>query len=1001
MTNRERHTEFGHIEGAVVTGDVRLKDGNFIGRDQVNNYYNRYVTHVFPPRVVKREEFEYPYVGDRPYWAEDSRLLTGRRDEIGNVKKRLEDRERQTAVVYGKADVGKTSFISAGVLPLLDDGGAEVIALRDYRHATPLLRALLHGRAVNLGAAVADEAASPDLARAILGATPGRLVLVLDQFERLYWGDVSAEDRKDLREELRSLLDAVERRRLRIVIAIRHAWLDVLQKEWGNLEPGLGDSPEPLLPLGREEAAQAIFDPLYIAESQLAWHSDFVRKELVPHLDTLSPAEAGYVLPGDLQIVCKRLHALAMDNLERDREAKSIDGKLYSRLTDGGGAEWLLDRHFKGLWDQIDDRRRELAEAIAREMLVRDQPGGIQAGELHIEDASLADKTAILEEMARVGLLAWQLVAHDEGDEPRYAYTFASESTARAAERSLGREVRKRLQAHEELGYVWQDWKVDRKLAGDYQLNLLEDHYRDGPLKTEKALLLLRSAVECGRPVAHWLGELDTEATRKTLEELEKAENGAGGDEQQAVRSQEDWLLGLKDVKMPSKPKPDGFGPLAWAAVAHPTLECRETCTLALMTAHGEEALTRVEEAVDKAKFDRRRRSPRKNYVNRGRLPVPEGWRRRWHLAELRGILSDASRELLTAREEEAARSKDEQAGGRRPTRRQPPREIPRIEEKVRGEPPLERMEVWWWRVRRRMGRDAGYIGRVSLGGAVGAGLALAALRFVQAVLLTRGDAGRYFYSSFPLGFLLGGALSLGLLLVNVLRLRPPEHLRWARRGPAVKEPAAPPAEEPGAGAEPPEQEPESPPVRPFVRTLLLGSFAFALVHVLLNILFGFGIRVLRSEPQIVALALLAGAGLTLAVWDLPLVNWRPGARPWLWRLAAVAVVFALVQGAFVLVETQLDDPCGSEVGLLFSWPSSVYRTYVPGRLESWGLRDLAMRLSDAANRSEGCGHWHHYLAIVDSAIVGLALAVGLMVGLVRGGKSYLKTVELERQASD
>ena len=88
---------------------------------------------------------------------------------------------------------------------------------------------------------------------------------------------------------------------------------------------------------------------------------------------------------------------------------------------------------------------------------------------------------------------------------------------------------------------------------------------------------------------------------------------------------------------------------------------------------------------------------------------------------------------------------------------------------------PSDRFDVWWWRFRRHLTRDLPYIGSVALGGAVGTSLGLGVLRAVLATSLSE-TPGYAFYGAFPMGFLFGLAVSLGLLLVNPIRLHPPEH---------------------------------------------------------------------------------------------------------------------------------------------------------------------------------------------------------------------------------
>jgi uncharacterized caspase-like protein len=301
-----------------------------------------------------------------------------------------------------------------------------------------------------------------------------------------------------------------------------------------------------------------------------------------------------------------------------------------------------------------------------------------------------------------------------------------------------------------------------------------------------------------------------------------------------------------------------------------------------------------------------------------------EGGLSRWRLAELRGILFDAD---------------------------------PEIEEADRTRPPRDRFEIWWWRFRRRFARDFGYIFGLALGGAIGGGLGLGFLRFLLAALLGEGS-GLAFYIAFAPGFAFGGALSFGLVLTNVVRLQPP---RYAPPG-TVR--------------------------RPLLPAVVLGSLFFALMHVLITLLLGtpglvLNVRGLIDAPLILPLALVSGAGLSLAVYDQPLAGWRMSPGRWLLRLAVVAAVFALAQALFVLARDY-------GTGLMFVWDGSLYESRMEDNLIAWGMEGVY------ATRN-----WFHYAAIIDAALAGIALAVGLTVGLVVAGNWYQERGSMVRRASD
>jgi hypothetical protein len=880
--------------GAAVQGNVHIAGGDFIGRDQHKHYYVQQVTPVFMPRPASRAEQKQPYLAGQPFRVDDSGLFTGRELETDTMLRQIHDPAALTAVVYGPADVGKTSFLSAGILPRLDGNGTDVFPLRDYGDATSLLRALLLGRAVGMGLDVAANAPLPELAKAMIAAASRRMVLILDQFERFFLQDVSKGERDAFRDVLGETIQEVDPSFFQILIAIRDDWQSSLDRQWGDLLPGLRQSPVHLPPLGRAQAQVAITHPAQELGIQPVFDRDFVDKQLLDDLDHLSLEQPGSILPSDLQIVCQYLYETA-----RAKRVQSIKATLYFEVTEGKGAEWILDRHFKGLLDKVEGAQRKRAGEIATEMLAQGSQAWAVPDQLPVEGATPAEIAATLEEMARAELVVWHLAGEQR------AYAFASNSIAKAAERALGREAQKRLQARRELESVWQDWVAKNEWASQYQLNLIEDHHAEGPFPVERALVVLRSAVGREMPVQSWLERMNSESARDLIRGLEDVKDASiEGAERLTRQNQAGRVLGLYDEGMPACPLSEAFGPVAWLAAAHKEWQCRETAVLALMTAYDLNALERVEAAVQ--------------------VSALGGRRGRWRLAELRGMLAEANEEIV---------------------------------EKNRRNQWHERLETWWWRFRRRFSRDRRYILNLTLGAALGSGLGLGGLRYLMAPLLGE-ERGFLLYSYFPTGFLLGGALALGLVLLPAMGLWPMEHRRQA------------------AGT------------RRLLPALALGSLFFAGMYVLLMLL----LRPagLFESPLGPPLALMAGAGLSYAVYDQPRADWRIGAGWWLRRLAVVAVVFCLVQTIFVVVDLMLGPQRDLGTALMFTWSGYTYKGGLYDTLDRWGLEGIL-----------SMDNWFHVPAVVDAALTGLVLAAGLSVGLIVAGRRYRQWVSLVRRTID
>lgn len=914
--------------GAVVEGGLRV-GRDFIGRDQLNQYY-QFVTVVYtslPGRDVELATTRVPFVADRPFTRDEPSLFTGREDAISRIQEYLDDPQQRAVVVCGPAGVGKTSLLSAGVVPLLDPVRANPpIPLRDYGHASPFLRVELYRRATAQGLDVPEDTSVPELVARITRASSQRLVLILDQFERFFQPDVSEPEREALRADLAQTVARIEPNRFQIIIAIRDDARSELDRQWDDLFPGLRQARVPLVPLRRKQAKDAILQPIQTLLTQPVFDDTFVDRQLLVDLDRLSGPGKDHILPADLQVVCSELFLTAR------REYKQfIDTDFYSASTDGKGAEQIIDLRFDRLMLQVNEERRELARQIATEMLDRGPQVWLAADQL--PGAGPIETQATLDEMHTAGITIWHVSA---GESPaqaaplRRAYSLASDSIARAAERALGHDAQKRRQARQELEYVWQDWVVEDSWASKYQVNLLQRNYADGPPPPERALLLLGSAVARQTPVDHWLEQLNTDATRGLIRDLEggqaQASQGKVTSAQLTPRSQASRILALSDNEdLPPRPaiqpalrssateddqppSPD-FGPVAWSAAAHRKKAiCRETAVLALLAAYSPEAL--AQDGPDGLS----RYGP--DVLTRVKTAVLTGRLGRRRLNELHGILADAD---------------------------------PDVAVRLRTRPLPERLGVWWWRFRRRFVRDLPYIGSLTLGGAVGAGLGLGLLRAVLAPLVQE-RPGYAFYAAFAVAFLFGLAVSLGLLLVNALRLQPPEH------GPKA------------TGR------------RPLLPAVVLGTLCFAAMHVVHGLLFG--TRGFVAAALTSALALSAGMGLSLAVYDQPFAGARtpagrprhagavagrlPRARRWLPRLAVAAVALALVQAVFAF---GLNPEYGT--GLVFAWTGYYYQSGLSDTLVRWGLGGV-LAIPD----------WFHYVAVIDAGLTGISLAAGLAVGL-------------------
>jgi hypothetical protein len=108
------------------------------------------------------------------------------------------------------------------------------------------------------------------------------------------------------------------------------------------------------------------------------------------------------------------------------------------------------------------------------------------------------------------------------------------------------------------------------------------------------------------------------------------------------------------------------------------------------------------------------------------------------------------------------------------------------------------------------------------------------------------------------------------------------------------------------------------------------------------------------------------------------MAGWRIGAGRWLLRLVVVAMAFALVQVVFVVIDVMLGPEAHLGTALMFGWSGYTYRSGLYDILRNWGLESVL-----------STDNWFHYPAIVDAALVGIALALGLTTGLIIAGNRH------------
>jgi hypothetical protein len=149
---------------------------------------------LVPAAAVRQElvELPCPYPGMRPYSADDAAHFHGRSTEIEDLLVRLDNDEREIYVI-GPAGSGKSSVVTAGLLPRLARGeprlGSFVVrTMRPGEHPTQTLQKVLEASDGELG--TLGNAIAALLAHRAAGAS---VLIVIDQLEELFTQVTTAE----------------------------------------------------------------------------------------------------------------------------------------------------------------------------------------------------------------------------------------------------------------------------------------------------------------------------------------------------------------------------------------------------------------------------------------------------------------------------------------------------------------------------------------------------------------------------------------------------------------------------------------------------------------------------------------------------------------------------------------------------------------------------------------------------------------------------------------
>jgi hypothetical protein len=521
------------------------------------------------------------FLGALPFALEDRHVFFGRTARIAEVLRIVA--QRPLSVVYGPTACGKTSLLAAGLTPVLAHRGAMTLRIDEFADVAGALYGAIAAQSDRLATQLQPSDSLPELAASLVQATKGTVVLILDQFERLF--SLPDAQRERVIDELAACAQRADAERFRVVLSIRSdsesfSRLIGLQRRllW---PPEAMTSVEPLT---RDEAFEAVVLPPRVQGRA----AQFYEQDVHLLFDQLESRDLGnrMIEPAILQIVCNELYQRALAEEEQQRQA-IINAAWFAEGVDTLAATWL---------------RRELrkdpdpSEAVGLLLEACERWPEAWTPADHIAPLTGADDDSVLGRLVKLGALI-------ELDSSTPRYTLPGQVIANAIERIGGTMAAERIRATRMLDGIWREWEIRSSPASKGQLGYLTDRLKDersAPLTSPlQIVLLLRSAVIHGMETRTWVDCVERHRSSMTALEMSTGQLPI----QSPVRS----LLRVTTEQA----FPKDYGVLAWAAAHVDRWVERRTAALCLSRVDGFE--DRLVAALNTIPDARRRRARRRD----------------------------------------------------------------------------------------------------------------------------------------------------------------------------------------------------------------------------------------------------------------------------------------------------------------------------------------------------------------------------------------------------
>jgi hypothetical protein len=426
------------------------------------------------------------------YETGDAAIFFGRERETQRLTSLIH--AHRLALLYGASGTGKTSLLLAGVVPQLEraDPPYETVTVRALEDPLLTIRSTLRRRLPAAG--LPEDGSLIELLDAATRALERSLVIILDQFEEFFIR-FGPSFRASFFAELEALYHARDLP-VKLVFSLREDWLASMSEIEERI-PGVYRAKMRLLPLSREQASQAITQPVeQLGMSYAPTLVDRLLDDLMDgQADRLAAGEGGGVMPPQLQLVCDALYERA-----RAEGRQAITIADYEGM---GGAHDILVRHLEEALREHPGQERDVARRVLV-CLVTSQVTKVALDQKSICVEVGADRELVEPVLSR--LVRQRLVRRmDEGR----AYELIHDVLADCIAGWIDDEDRQLKRARELLRRELSDWQQDPSIllseSKFQRVNAVRERLR---FSDEETALLLRAAVMYADGVPYWLEQV-------------------------------------------------------------------------------------------------------------------------------------------------------------------------------------------------------------------------------------------------------------------------------------------------------------------------------------------------------------------------------------------------------------------------------------------------------------------------------------------------------------